>query len=32
LLAARLEGEPLPLERELASAVDPGRFALQKRL
>jgi tRNA 5-methylaminomethyl-2-thiouridine biosynthesis bifunctional protein len=32
LLASRLEGEPLPLERELASAVDPLRFALQKRL
>ena len=29
LLAARLEGEPLPVERELADAVDPARFALK---
>jgi tRNA 5-methylaminomethyl-2-thiouridine biosynthesis bifunctional protein len=30
LLAARIEGEPLPLERELADAVDPGRFLLRR--
>ena len=29
LLAARLEAEPLPVERELAEAVDPARFALK---
>ncbi|HVK94578.1 MAG TPA: FAD-dependent 5-carboxymethylaminomethyl-2-thiouridine(34) oxidoreductase MnmC, partial [Noviherbaspirillum sp.] len=29
LLACALEGEPLPVERELASALDPARFALQ---
>lgn len=29
LLAARLCGEPLPLERELADALDPGRFLLR---
>ena len=29
LLAARLCGEPLPLERELANALDPGRFLLR---
>ncbi|HTQ77904.1 MAG TPA: bifunctional tRNA (5-methylaminomethyl-2-thiouridine)(34)-methyltransferase MnmD/FAD-dependent 5-carboxymethylaminomethyl-2-thiouridine(34) oxidoreductase MnmC [Burkholderiales bacterium] len=29
LIAARLEGEPLPLERKLAAALDPGRFALR---
>lgn len=28
LLAARLEGEPLPLEGELVDALDPARFAL----
>jgi tRNA 5-methylaminomethyl-2-thiouridine biosynthesis bifunctional protein len=28
LLASRLEGEPLPLERDLVAEVDPGRFAL----
>ena len=28
LLAAQLEGEPLPLEGELADALDPARFAL----
>ncbi len=27
LLASLLEGEPLPLERRLAEALDPGRFA-----
>ena len=26
LLASQLEGEPLPLEAQLADAVDPGRF------
>jgi tRNA 5-methylaminomethyl-2-thiouridine biosynthesis bifunctional protein len=26
LLASRIEGEPLPLERELADAMTPGRF------
>jgi tRNA 5-methylaminomethyl-2-thiouridine biosynthesis bifunctional protein len=30
LLASRLEGEPLPLEKDLADAVDPARFALQR--
>ena len=29
LLASLLEGEPLPVERKLAAAVDPGRFALR---
>ncbi len=29
LLAARLEGEPLPIEADLADAVDPGRFLLK---
>jgi tRNA 5-methylaminomethyl-2-thiouridine biosynthesis bifunctional protein len=29
LLASMLEGEPLPVERKLAAAVDPGRFALR---
>lgn len=28
LLAAQLEGEPLPLERTLADALDPARFML----
>jgi len=31
LLASMLEGEPLPLERKLAAAVDPGRFALREK-
>ena len=31
LLAARLEGEPLPLETSLADALDPGRFQLRRR-
>ena len=31
LLASHMEGEPLPLERDLAAAIDPGRFVLQKR-
>jgi tRNA 5-methylaminomethyl-2-thiouridine biosynthesis bifunctional protein len=30
LLASHMEGEPLPLERDLAKAIGPGRFALQK--
>jgi tRNA 5-methylaminomethyl-2-thiouridine biosynthesis bifunctional protein len=29
LLASMLEGEPLPVERKLAAAVDAGRFALR---
>lgn len=29
LLAAALEGEPLPIEREFADALDPARFALK---
>ncbi len=29
LIAGMLEGEPLPVERKLAAAVDPGRFALR---
>jgi tRNA 5-methylaminomethyl-2-thiouridine biosynthesis bifunctional protein len=29
LLASALEGEPLPVERELAEALDPARFALK---
>jgi len=29
LLASMLEGEPLPLERRLVAALDPGRFALR---
>jgi tRNA 5-methylaminomethyl-2-thiouridine biosynthesis bifunctional protein len=31
LLAASLEGEPLPLEAQLAAALDPGRFQLRGR-
>lgn len=30
LIAAQLEGEPVPLERDLVAAVDPARFALQR--
>jgi tRNA 5-methylaminomethyl-2-thiouridine biosynthesis bifunctional protein len=30
LIAARIEGEPLPLERELAGAVDPARVLLNR--
>lgn len=30
LLAARLEGEPLPLEASLAAALDPARFLLKQ--
>jgi tRNA 5-methylaminomethyl-2-thiouridine biosynthesis bifunctional protein len=29
IIASTLEGEPLPVERKLAAAVDPGRFALR---
>ena len=29
LLASLLDGEPLPVDRKLAAAVDPGRFALR---
>jgi tRNA 5-methylaminomethyl-2-thiouridine biosynthesis bifunctional protein len=29
LIASELDGEPLPVERKLAAAVDPGRFALR---
>ena len=29
LLAAQLEGEPLPVESDLAEALDPGRFLLK---
>ncbi len=29
LVAAQLEGEPFPVERDLAAAVDPARFTLQ---
>lgn len=31
LLAATLEGEPLPLEADLAAALDPARFLLRAR-
>ncbi|MFL6709647.1 MAG: FAD-dependent 5-carboxymethylaminomethyl-2-thiouridine(34) oxidoreductase MnmC [Massilia sp.] len=31
LLAASLEGEPLPLPGELVDALDPGRFLLRER-
>src|SRR6185503_11844884 len=31
IIASTLEGEPLPVERKLAAAVDPGRFALRAR-
>jgi len=30
MLASMIEGEPLPLEGELADALDPGRFALRQ--
>ncbi len=30
LLAAQLEGEPLPLERDLVAALDPARFLFRK--
>jgi len=31
IIASILEGEPLPVERKLAAAVDPGRFALRAK-
>jgi tRNA 5-methylaminomethyl-2-thiouridine biosynthesis bifunctional protein len=31
LLAAQLDGEPLPLPRDLAGLLDPARFALKQR-
>jgi tRNA 5-methylaminomethyl-2-thiouridine biosynthesis bifunctional protein len=31
IIASMLEGEPLPVERKLAAAVDPGRFALRAK-
>jgi tRNA 5-methylaminomethyl-2-thiouridine biosynthesis bifunctional protein len=30
LIACRIEGEPLPIERDLAAAIDPGRFLLRE--
>lgn len=30
LLACDLDGEPLPIERSLSEAVDPGRFAINR--
>jgi tRNA 5-methylaminomethyl-2-thiouridine biosynthesis bifunctional protein len=30
LLASQIEGEPLPLEGDLADALDPGRFVLKQ--
>ena len=30
LIASMLEGEPLPLERDLADAIDPARFVLRQ--
>lgn len=30
LVVAQLEGEPWPIERDLAASVDPGRFLLQR--
>jgi tRNA 5-methylaminomethyl-2-thiouridine biosynthesis bifunctional protein len=30
-LASQMEGEPWPLERDLAAAIDPERFAPQRR-
>jgi tRNA 5-methylaminomethyl-2-thiouridine biosynthesis bifunctional protein len=29
IIASMLDGDPLPVERKLAAAVDPGRFALR---
>ncbi len=31
LLASRIDGDPLPLENDLAEAVDPSRFILKKK-
>ncbi|RPH58546.1 MAG: FAD-dependent oxidoreductase, partial [Burkholderiales bacterium] len=30
LIACRIEGEPLPIERDLAAALDPARFLLRE--
>lgn len=30
LIACRIEGEPLPIERDLAAAIDPARFLLRE--
>jgi tRNA 5-methylaminomethyl-2-thiouridine biosynthesis bifunctional protein len=30
MLASLIEGEPLPLEGDLADALDPGRFLLKQ--
>jgi tRNA 5-methylaminomethyl-2-thiouridine biosynthesis bifunctional protein len=30
LIAAQLEGEPWPVERDLAAAIDPARFLLRR--
>jgi len=30
LIASHVEGEPLPIEGDLADAVDPARFALRR--
>jgi tRNA 5-methylaminomethyl-2-thiouridine biosynthesis bifunctional protein len=30
LIASQMEGEPLPIEGDLADAVDPARFALRR--
>jgi tRNA 5-methylaminomethyl-2-thiouridine biosynthesis bifunctional protein len=30
MLACQIEGEPLPLEGDLADALDPGRFVLKQ--
>ena len=30
LIAAQLEGEPWPVERDLAAAIDPARFVLRR--
>jgi tRNA 5-methylaminomethyl-2-thiouridine biosynthesis bifunctional protein len=29
IIASMLEGDPLPVERKLAAALDPARFALR---
>jgi tRNA 5-methylaminomethyl-2-thiouridine biosynthesis bifunctional protein len=31
LLAAQLNHEPLPLERDLIAAIDPGRFLIRSQ-
>ena len=30
LLASQIHGEPLPVERSLVDAIDPGRFVLHR--